>query len=179
MKSSVILFACSLPLAIAAQQVQKKVSFYAQGGYRSSNYIKEAAKEHLASATETHHHKCIILNAGFQYRFAAKWRAGLAFTYDHFGTKHRSVELSNISYLIRCDRIWRDERRYLLYSGVMLGITKIRRFEDENETERKTEPGYHLCLIGAEYKIAEWLSIDLNAGWGAAGLLSAGARFKF
>lgn len=179
MKSLIILYACLLPLAIAAQQNQKKVSFYTQGGYRSSNYIKEAGKYHLRSATESHHHKCIILNAGLQYRFAAKWVAGLSFTYDHFGTKHRSVELSNISYLIRCDRIWKEERRYLLYSGLMLGITKIRRFEDEKETERQTGPGYQVCIIGAEYKIVKWLSIDVNAGWGATGLLSAGARFKF
>jgi len=179
MKSVIIFSALLLPLVIAAQQNGGKVSFYAQGGYRSSNYILEDGRDHLNSATESHHHKCIILNAGLQYRFAAKWRAGISFTYDHFGTKHRSVELSNISYLLRCDRIWKEESRYLLYSGVMLGITKKRRFEDEKETERKTAPGYQVCVFGAEYKIAKWLSIDMNAGWGVTGILGAGARFKF
>lgn len=101
---------------ISYGQQQGKLSFYAQGGYKSSGYIKESAHNEIASAKETAHHKCIVLNAGFLVNIADKWRIGPAFTYDHFGTKHRSVEFSNLSYMLRCDRTWKAAKTYSLYS---------------------------------------------------------------
>ncbi|MGH2553498.1 MAG: hypothetical protein ACRDEB_07265, partial [Chitinophagaceae bacterium] len=133
MKKNIFLLAIFFPVALLAQ-TSKKISFYVQGGYMSSGFIKESALKDFVSAKETSHHKCIILNAGFLVRVSEKWRIGPAFTYDHFGAKHRSVEFSNLSYMIRTDRIWKENRNFLLYSGLSLGIKKVRRFDDEIET---------------------------------------------
>lgn len=179
MKRSALLYACLLPLVIAAQADGRKYSFYAQAGYMSSSYIKESSANHLTSATETHQHLCIIFNTGVQISLSRQWRAGAGFTYDHFGTKHRSVEYSNISYMLRCDRIWKEKAKYLLYSGIAAGVRKTRRFEEEKEASRTTGPSYQVYVIGAEYKIAGNVYVDFNAGWGATGILSAGARLRF
>lgn len=179
MKQLTIFCACLLSLTIAAQHNKHKHSFYLQGGYRSSLFIKENGDHHLVSETESHQHKCIVFNTGVLFYAAQNWRVGASFTYDHFGTKHRSVEHSNLSYLLRCDRVWKEKSRYLLYSGLMLGVRKTRRFEEEEETGRQTAPAYHVCLIGAEYKLMNRVFIDVNAGYGVAGIVSIGAKFRF
>lgn len=163
---------------ISYGQQQGKLSFYAQGGYKSSGYIKESAHNEIASAKETAHHKCIVLNAGFLVNIADKWRIGPAFTYDHFGTKHRSVEFSNLSYMLRCDRTWKAAKTYSLYSGVSLGIRKVRRFDDEVETGRNATLGYHVYLIGAELKFGPF-AIDANAGYGVSGILNFGLKYRY
>jgi hypothetical protein len=91
MKPVILFCACLLHIGIFAQQREKKPSFYVHGGYMSSFYVKEANRNTLISEKETQHHKCIILNTGFQLSIFEKWRIGPAFTYDHFGAKHRSV----------------------------------------------------------------------------------------
>jgi len=135
MKKIIIAILILLALSVPAQQRPGKYFFYVQGGYRSSGYIKEAGQKEIVSESETHHHRCIIFNAGFLVRISEKWRTGLAFTYDHFGTKHRSVEYSNLSYMLRCDRIWKETKKILFYSGLSLGVRKIRKFEEEKEVE--------------------------------------------
>ena len=163
---------------VATAQKTKKVFFYVQGGYMSSGYIKAHDHKEIISEMEKDHHKCIILNAGIQATISERWRAGLAFTYDHFGTKHRSVEYSNISYMIRGDRIWKETKNYLLYSGFSLGLRKIREFEEEIEVDRRLTPGYQVYLAGAELKINKFM-IDINAGYGVSGILNAGIKYRF
>lgn len=179
MKALIILSACLLSLALSAQQSKKRHSFYVQCGYKSSLFIKEHGGHRLSSGTESHQHKCIIFNTGAQFLLTGNWRIGTSFTYDHFGTKHRSVEHSNLSYMLRCDWIWKEKNTYILYSGLAGGLRKTRRFENEKETERKTAAAYHIYVIGAEYKIIKTLFIDANAGWGMSGIISAGAKFRF
>jgi opacity protein-like surface antigen len=162
-----------------AQSLTKKYCFYIQGGYMSSLYVKKAGQGEIISETEARHHKCIILNAGIQVNLSKKWKIGLAFTYDHFGTKHRSVEFSTLSYLLRCDRTWKETKKYTLYSGLSLGVRKSRRFENEVEIERKVNPGYQIYLMGANYKITDRLFFDVNAGWGVSGTLNAGLKYRF
>lgn len=166
-------------LSAFCQPAGGRISFYAQGGYMSSGYIKEWGQKELTSSTETHRHKCIILNAGLQVRVAANWRAGFSFTYDHFGTKHRSVEYSNLSYMLRGDRIWRESKRLLLYSGLAAGIKKTRKFEEDAETGKKVKEAIQVYAIGAEIRITRWFSLDVNAGYGVSGILNAGGRFRF
>jgi hypothetical protein len=178
MKSTILLCACSISLTIGAQQTSNH-SFYVQAGYRSSLFIKEAREHGLNSATESSHHKCIVLNAGFQFYLRYNWRIGASFTYDHFGSKHRSVEFSNLSYMFRCDKIWLERNKYRLYSGLATGLTKQRKFENEKETGRELQLGYNIYLLGSEYKITKNLFIDANAGWGVSGIVSAGTRFNF
>jgi hypothetical protein len=178
MRPAILLCTCLLSLTTAAQQTGKKHSFYVQGGYRSSLFIKEAHKHGLNSETESNHHKCIVLNAGIQFYLRDNWRIGAAFTYDHFGTKHRSVEFSNLSYMLRCDKVWLEKNKYNLYSGLATGLTKIRRFENELETRRQLRFGYHIYFLGAEYEIIKNLFIDANAGWGVSGIAGTGARFN-
>ena len=179
MKPVILLCACLLQIEISAQQQGKKFSFYVQGGYMSSQYVKEAKLNTLISEKETRHHKCIILNTGFQFNISEYWRVGPSFTYDHFGAKHRSVEYSNLNYMIRCDRIWKKTKKYSLYSGLMTGLRKTRRFEEEIEVEHRVHPCYHIYLIGAESKVTNGLFFDVNAGWGATGILSIGAKYRF
>lgn len=178
MKTMILVFAVLLSLAVPAQQRQGRYSFYIQGGYKSSGYIRESGQKEIVSETETNHHKCIIFNAGFLVNLSEKWRIGPAFTYDHFGTKHRSVEFSNLSYMLRCDRIWKEAKHYSFYSGLSLGVRKIRRFEDEIEMERQVLPAYQVYLLGAEYKIGRF-HIDINAGYGVSGILNAGIKYRF
>jgi hypothetical protein len=179
MRYTMILCVFLVSLTSTAQLKNKKYSFYLQGGYRSSLYIHEASKHRLHTIKESHQHKCIVLNTGLQFYWKPRWRIGTSFTYDHFGTQHRSLEFSNLSYLLRCDRIWTRRKEYDLYSGVMTGITVTRRFDDEVETGRDTKPGYHIYLMGIEYKLMKNVSLDANVGWGVAGLFNMGAQFKF
>jgi hypothetical protein len=179
MKPVIFFCACLLHIAISAQQPKKKISFYVQGGYMSSLYVKEANQHRLISEKETRHHKCIILNTGFQFYISEKWRIGPAFTYDHFGTKHRSVEYSNLSYMIRCDRIWKETKKYSLYSGLMTGVRKTRRFEEETEVEHRVTPCYQIYLIGAESKVTNRIFFDVNAGWGVSDWYENGSPFDF
>ncbi len=156
MKKLILAFIILLPLSVPAQYGSGKYFFYIQGGYMSSGYIKESGQKEIVSESETHHHKCIIFNAGFLVSLSEKWRIGPAFTYDHFGTKHRSVKYSNLSYMIRCDRIWKEAKKYSFYSGLAFGIRKIRRFEDETEMESRVIPTFQVNLLGAGYKIANF-----------------------
>lgn len=178
MKKHTLIVTLLLASTLSFCQQHKKYVLYVQGGYKSSGYIQESAHNEIASAKETAHHKCIVLNAGFLVNIAAKWRIGPAFTYDHFGTKHRSVEFSNLSYMLRCDRTWKSAKTYSLYSGVSLGIRKVRHFDEEVETGRYTTLGYQVCLIGAELKMGPF-AIDANAGYGVSGILNFGLKYRF
>ena len=133
MKKTAILCIFFIPIVLHAQQPTKKNSIYVLGGIKSSSYLKEAAQKKIVSENETRHHKCIVFNAGIQFDISEKWRIGASFTYDHFGTKHRSIEYSNISYLMRYDRVWKKGKRYSLYSGLATGFRKVREFENEVE----------------------------------------------
>ena len=179
MKKIILVFLYFLPTMLLAQKLTRKYSFYIQGGYLSSGYIKESAQKKIVSALETQHHKYIILNAGFQVHLSEKWRTGLVFTYDHFGTKKRSVEYSNLCYMFRCDRIWIKTKKYSCYSGLSFGIRKIRQFENEVEIERKVNPGYQIYLMGTDFKLADRLFFDINAGWGVSGILNVGLKYSF
>jgi hypothetical protein len=178
MNKLIIAFVILLPLSVPAQQRPGKYLFYIQGGYMSSGYIKESGQKEIVSETETQHHKCIIFNAGLLVSLSEKWRIGPAFTYDHFGTKHRSVEHSNLSYMMRCDRIWKATKKYSFYSGLSLGARKIRRFEDETETESHLSTAYQVYLLGADFKIDRFL-IDVNSGYGVSGILNIGLKYRF
>jgi len=177
MKKMISCLMMLVSLAAVAQNT-KKVFFYVQGGYKSSGYIKAHDHNEIISETEKDHHKCIILNVGMLVTLSEKWRTGLAFTYDHFGTKHRSVEYSNISYMVRVDRIWGETKNYLLYSGLSLGLRKIREFEEEIEVERRLGAGYQVYLAGGELKINKFM-IDVNAGYGVSGVFNAGVKYQF
>ncbi len=179
MKKIIFVYALLLPIIIKAQQQSKHISLYIHGGYKSAAYLKENSHEHLISETETRHHKCIIFSAGLQWDISEKWRIGPSFTYDHFGTKLRSVEYSNLSYLLRCDRIWKKTKNYSLYSGLAIGAKKVRKFEAEIETEKKKALGYQINLIGINYKFMNRFSLDANMGWGASGILNIGASYRF
>lgn len=163
---------------ISYGQQREKFYFYAQGGYKSSGYIKESAQHEIVSAKETAHHKCIVLNAGFLMKAGQNWRIGSAFTYDHFGTKHRSVEFSNLSYMLRCDRVWKKTKSYSLYSGLSLGAKKVRRFEEETETAKYVNPAYQVYLAGIDLKLSRFM-IDVNAGYGVSGILNCGLKYQF
>lgn len=177
MKQILLCFVCLHCVLLQAQT--GKTSFYAQGGYMSSGYLKEWRQKEISSSTETHRHKCIILNAGFQVRVGEKWRLGPSFTYDHFGTKHRSVEYSNLNYMLRADRIWCEGKHFSFYSGLSLGIKKIRKFEEEIEVGRKTSAAFQLYAAGAEIRLTKWCSLNFNAGYGVSGILNGGMRFQF
>lgn len=179
MKTVILVYAFLLPIITKAQKQSKHISLYIDGGHKSATYQKENSHKLLISETETNHHKCIVLNAGLQWTLSEKWRIGPSFTYDHFGTKLRSVEYSNLSYSFRCDRIWKKTKKYLLYSGLSTGIRKVRKFEDEIETERKTVFAYQIYATGINYKIINKFFIDLNIGWGVSGILCIGASYRF
>ena len=168
-----------LPLLLQAQKNSKKMSVYIQGGYSGSNFLNAKAQNLLSSKMESHDHKCIIFNAGIQWNISDKWRIGPALTYDHFGTKHRSLEYSNVSYMLRADRIWKHSDNFSIYSGTAAGITKVRKFEDEIEKFRKTKIGYQIYVVGINYKVFKNFKLEANAGYGVSGLFNAGARFNF
>ena len=178
MKKNTLILILLLASTLSFCQQHEKYVFYVQGGYKSSGYIKESGHNEIVSAKETQHHKCIVLNAGFLVNVADKWRVGPAFTYDHFGTKRRSAEFSNLSYMLRCDRTWKSAKTYSLYSGASLGIRKVRRFDNEIETGRYTTFGYQVYLIGAELKSGSF-AIDANAGYGVSGILNFGLKCRF
>lgn len=161
-----------------AQHSSKKFSLYVQGGYMSNGFIKEGVAHHIHSATETHQHKCIIFSAGFMIDLPGKWRIGPAFTYDHFGTKHRSIEYSNLIYMLRADRIWKENKHFLFYSGAATGIKKIRQFEEEKEIGRREVLAYQVYLAGLELKLNRF-SLDATAGYGVSGILNVGLRYRF
>ncbi|MBI1342673.1 MAG: hypothetical protein GC171_07065 [Terrimonas sp.] len=167
------------PFFMFAQQNAKKLSLYVQGGYKSSAYFNKSGNHEFVSETEISHHKCIILNAGLQWQVAEKWRIGPSFTYDHFGTKQRSVEFSNMSFLLRGDRIWKATKDYEVYSGLAMGIRKLRKFEEEIETTQTVNFSYQLYLAGINLKLLSNFFIDVNIGWGNTGIFSAGARILF
>lgn len=179
MKISLLFISCMLSMELIAQKMSNKYSLYINSGYLSSLFIKESLQEQIVSKVETQHHKCIIFNVGLQMRLLKKWTIGPEFTYDHFGTKHRTVEYSNLSYMLRCVRTWKEAPKYSLYSGLSFGVRKIRRFEDETEMERKTIPAYQVDVIGVNYKLIDKLFIDINAGWGVSGIVSIGGRYFF
>ena len=179
MKKIFILCIFFIPIVLQAQQPTKKISIYVLGGNKSSSYLKEAAHKQIVSKTEAKHHKCIVFNAGIQFDISEKWRIGASFTYDHFGTKHRSIEYSNISYLLRCDRVWKNGKNYALYSGLATGFRKVREFENEVEIKRKVSLGYQIYVAGLNYKLANRFFIDANAGWGVSGILSVGGKYFF
>ncbi len=179
MKKYVSILLLLLPVVVMAQSA-KKFSFYIHAGHRSAPYIKEAGHaQGIHSETETHDHKCIVFNTGIQYQLSDKWRTGISFTYDHFGTKHRSLELSNISYMGRLDRLWKNTDRMTLYSGAGVGIRKVREFDNEVETDRKTVLAYQVNAIGINYRLFNRFYADLNAGWGVTGILSGGISYRF
>ena len=179
MKKLLLITVYLIPHLLQAQTNSKKMSVYYQAGHSSSNYLSAKAQDHLFSATESHDHKCIVFNIGMQYKISKDWRLGTAFTYDHIGTKHRSLEYSNVSYMLRADRIWKGAGKFSYYSGLAGGITKVRMFESEKETMRTTKFGYQIYLIGINYEVFRNFQLDANIGYGVTGLFNAGARFNF
>ena len=141
--------------------------------------MKAANQKQIVSETETKHHKCIIFNTGIQWDISEQWRIGASFTYDHFGTKYRSLEYSNISYLLRCDKVWKKTKIYTLYSGISAGIRKVREFENEVEIKRKLAIGYQIFAAGLNYKLISKFFIDINTGWGVSGILNIGVAYHF
>ena len=178
MKKLIIAITFLLSIKLSAQQHSGRISFFYQPGYMSSGFIIKSGQNEIATAKETQPHKCIIFNAGFLMRISEKWRMGPAFTYDHFGTKKRSGEYSNLSFMLRSDRIWKEGKTYLFYSGLSLGAKKIRQFEDEIEIKSNVAPAFQVYLIGAEFKVSRF-SFDVNAGWGVGGILGAGVKYRF
>ena len=131
MKKLIIAISFLSPITLLAQQQSGRISFFYQPGYMSSGFITKTRQNEIATAKETQPHKCIIFNVGFLMRLSETWRIGPAFTYDHIGTKLRSGEYSSLSFMLRCDRIWKETKTYLFYSGLSFGVKKIRQFEDE------------------------------------------------
>ena len=89
------------------------------------------------------------------------------------------MEYSTLSYLLRCERTWKEKKKYSLYSGLSAGIRKARRLENEVEMESKINTGYQVYLMGINYKAANKVFFDVNAGWGVSGILSAGLQYRF
>jgi opacity protein-like surface antigen len=179
-KKIILITAFAFPLLLQAQRISsKRLSLYIHGGYLSSNFLHKADHHELVSESETDDHKCITFNAGLQWKISDKWRTGLAFTYDHFGTKHRSLEYSNVSFLLRCDRVWMSKNKFLLYSGAAAGVTKVRKFEYETETDRHHKFAYQINAAGLSYEPFKNFQLEANIGWGVSGLLTAGGRFSF
>jgi opacity protein-like surface antigen len=179
MKKILIALVLVLPVFSGAQMSSKKISLSIQGGYSSSRYLEKNSHKQLVSETETRHHKCIVFNTQLEWSVSSKWGVGTSFTYDHFGTKQRSIEYSNVSYMISCRRVWTTTNTLSVYSDLEAGITKIRKFEEEIETQRKTDFAFQINAAGVSYKIVGGLQIYGNIGWGVTGLFSAGARFNF
>ena len=177
MKKSILLLWGFLPMISIAQE-RNKFSFYVQGGYLSSNYMREAMQKGISSKTESRDHTCVILNAGFQVRVSKAWRIGPAFAYDHFGTKHRSVKFSVFNYLLKADRIWKETSQFNLYSGLALGVTTSRQVSDNIVIGRKVNMAYQIQLAGASIKL-DHFELDVNFGWGVSGLAAAGIRYNF
>ena len=178
MKNLICVFLYLLPLSAPSQQLSEKYSIYIQGGFISSLYVKEAMFKHIVSETHSHHHACPILSAGFQWNISNKWRVGPTFSYDHFGLKDRSVEYNVLSYLLRCDRIWKETKKINFYSGLSLGVRTLKQFENENLIEHNLMPGYHIYLIGTEFNIKQF-AFDLNVGIGTSGIVNLGGKYRF
>jgi len=178
MKRLIFFFFVLLPVFLSAQRSSGKYFFYVQGGYLSAWYVKEAMQKSIATETDPHNHKCIILNAGFQIKVSKDWRVGPSFTYDHFGTKHRDVEFHSFSYLLRVDRIWKETKQISIYSGLSLGINSTRRIEEKIKKDYSVNPGWQIYLLGADIRIYEFL-LDINAGYGVSGILNMGIKYRF
>jgi hypothetical protein len=162
----------------ASQQLQKKYFVYVGGGHISSLYVNRAVLKTIVSETDSRSHACPILNAGIQRMVSKDWRVGLSFSYDHFGLKDRSIEYSSLGYMLRCDRIWKETKKSILYSGLSAGIRTLKRFDNEVLKEHHVSPGYHLYLIGADFKIEKFL-LDINIGVGTSGVLNYGLKYRF
>jgi len=179
MKKHLFTFFLFLPVCLIAQRSFHHVSFYVQGGYRSASYIKQASQKHISSSSETSHHRCIVLNTGLQLDLGKVWRAGFSFTYDHFGTKHRSVEFSNLSYMLRTDYTWMKWKTTSLYSGIAAGLKKTRVFESEMEVSRNLSLTGQVYALGFRYEPFHGFFLEANAGWGVSGIFNLGAGFRF
>jgi hypothetical protein len=177
MKKLITAFMFLLPILVFAQKPEKHF-FYIGGGYMSSLYIKEAVFKSITSNTDSRKHTCLILNAGYQQLLSKEWRAGTSFSYEHFGLEDRSVEYSVLSYSFRCDRLWKETKKTILYSGLSAGVRTLKKIENEGAVIRQVAPCYHFYLAGLDYKINNFL-LDLNLGIGVSGILGFSAKYRF
>jgi|GEM_PF-2870689 len=177
MKIITVLFLGLLPL-ISNGQDMPKYSFHVEGGYLSNDYVKEALRKGINSKDENRNHKCIILDVGMQIRISKDWRIGPSFTYDHFGTKHRSVEFSILSFLLKADRIWKETRTFTFHSGIALGIKSKKKFVNNILISRSTRLGCQFDLAGIGLKLGQF-NLYNNIGWGTSGFFSTGIRYSF
>jgi hypothetical protein len=161
-----------------AQPPAKEISFYLHGGFYSENFMRLAVFRKMMSESNTHAHVCPVLNTGFQITLPGKWRVGPAFSYDHFGLHDRAIEYSILGYSIKGDKTWYETQRLGFYSGISLGVRTMKHFQNNILVGKNVKPCYQICLAGAEFKIWDF-SFDVNLGYGNAGILNGGMRYRF
>jgi hypothetical protein len=162
-----------IPMMAYAQSRTKNLSFFVNGGYISSGYLKEAVNRSQHKMLDSRNHNCIILNTGIQFRVAEKWRIGPAFSYDHFGIKDRQLSFSRLSYMFRTDRIWKETKKIVLYSGISAGVARTKKFQSHQLIQSHTGPVYHFYAGGMQFKFYHFY-LDINIGYGPAGLFNFG-----
>jgi hypothetical protein len=62
--------------------------------------------------------------------------------------------------------------------GFTIGVRTLKQFENEILKKHRVNPGYHIYLIGADFKVNKFL-IDVNTGYGVSGVFNLGLKYRF
>jgi len=181
MKKIIPLIALST-FGLVSRGQSEKHEFHVSAGIGTAPFIIETLNHLDFFSTEVRKdHVNPVITAGYLYRVSKKIKVGPEIIFDKFWIDDKEDNYSFNSYLGRCDFIWRETRKVIIYSGISAGVT----FKKATETsygianERNdTYPAIHLYLICFDFKLQKF-SITFNNGLGVSGIVNLGIKYRF
>ena len=160
----------------------EKHEFYITAGIGTGPFIIESLNHLDFFSTEIRRDNVNpAITIGYQYRASKKMTIGPEIVFDKFWINDKEDSYRFNSFLGRCDFIWRETRRVIIYSGISAGVTFKKAIETYNgivKERNETYPAMHLYLLCFDYKAGKF-SICINNGLGVSGILNLGIKYRF
>ena len=159
----------------------EKHEFYITAGIGTAPFIIETLSHlDLFSTEYRRDHVNPVITVGYQYRISKKIKIGPEIIFDKFWINDKEDNYRFNSYLGRCDLIWRETKKVVIYSGISAGVTFKKATETFNgilQERNETYPAMHLYLICFDFKLKNF-SITFNQGLGVSGILNLGIKYR-
>src|SRR4030095_2769135 len=121
----------------------QKHEFYITAGIGTGPFIIESLNSLDFFSTEVQKdHTNPVITFGYQYRILNKIKIGPEIIIDRFWMDDRENSYHFNSFLGRCDFIWRETRKVVIYSGASAGVTFKKAIETFNGVLRERNEAY-------------------------------------
>ena len=140
-------------------------------GLFSYGYVEETPKDNVLPA----------FTLGYQYKLSKRFKIGAEIVYDKFQLYNKENSYRYISFMGRCSYMLRESKRFIVYTGVSVGITNEHSIETEQGIKIEKNnmiPGLHFYILEVNYKLKK-IIITTNTGLGMSGVINLGIKYRF